>query len=83
MRLRAAWTLDVPKDGLYAIGASTTMCTVLRVDGKKVFSFLPDEAAKVRKSSDGYLGDPFFLKAGSHRLNLDYIVLTYNPIFKS
>ena len=80
MRLRASWTLDVPADGLYALGASATMYTALKVDGRNVFKFLPETNTQLQAAIDGFVGDPVQLTAGPHRLDVEQICLTGNGI---
>ncbi len=80
MRLRASWTLTIPRDGLYALGASSTEWLSLRVDGKQVYQFTPDSGSKLQAAVNGSVGMPLPLKAGPHRLDLEQIALTANPV---
>ncbi len=80
LRMKAEWILDLPQDGLYAFGASSPFHTILKVDGKKVFSFTPRNSEELRETMNGYLGEPQFFKAGRHQLKLENVILTFNPI---
>ncbi len=81
MRLTANWILNIPQDGLYSLGAAATLYTSLYVDGKKVFRLCgPENPQVLLASMDGSLGEPVFLKAGPHRLDVEQINFTWNPI---
>jgi hypothetical protein len=77
LRIRARWTLRIPKDGDYAFGASSSLPLWLRIDGKPVFSYVPmkrdeDEA----QGRDGWLGQAVALTAGDHVLELEQTQLS-------
>lgn len=77
LRLKASWVLRVPKDGDYALGASATIYTAIKVDGKPVFSYLPHERAFDEATGrDGWLGAPVYLKAGDHSIEVEQVALT-------
>jgi 4-amino-4-deoxy-L-arabinose transferase-like glycosyltransferase len=86
LRLRVHFKLEIPADGLYAFGASATPYSTLRIDGRRVFRFFPTSGEIYAKAREGILGDPIFLKAGSHRLDAEQFWLSptgnYNHVFR-
>jgi hypothetical protein len=85
-RLKGAWTLNIPAEGNYRFGASSTLYLSLKLDGKKIFTFIPDSPKVHDVAPAGVLGEPVFLKAGPHRLEFDQLTLSkignYNHVFR-
>lgn len=73
LRLRAQWVLRVPTDGSYALGASASVYTRVRVDGKTAFTYLPRLREQAENGRNGELGAPVELKAGDHRLDVEQV----------
>jgi 4-amino-4-deoxy-L-arabinose transferase-like glycosyltransferase len=76
-RLRASWGLSIPKDGMYCLGASSNITVKIKIDGKKVFRFNPETSTMSFSARDGLLGEPVFLKAGMHHLEVEQIMLSF------
>jgi hypothetical protein len=58
------------------VDKGATIYTTLSVDGKKIFTYLPDTGEKLQAGMEGSLSDPVFLKAGAHRLNVEQVMFS-------
>jgi 4-amino-4-deoxy-L-arabinose transferase-like glycosyltransferase len=81
LRLRATWRVMIPASGKYAFGASSSMYIHLNVDGKRVFRFLPTSSTMSESSRDGLLGNAIQLSAGSHRLEVEQVMMSNGDCF--
>jgi hypothetical protein len=81
MRLKAHWKLRIPADGEYAFGASSTYYLVIKIDGKKVFTYLPETREQHEAAREGYLGQPVYLKAGEYDFEFEQVALSSNGNF--
>jgi hypothetical protein len=81
MRLKCAMEVEIPKDGDYAFGASSTPSIWVKLDGKQVFRHLQGQECD-ETMREGRLGDPVPLKAGKHRLELEQAWLSPHGNFQ-
>lgn len=97
MRATLRCGLDIPKDGDYAFGASASVLTSIRIDGKVVFrrdgadpaareeaaKSIPDSKVKVGNEAErrGVLGAALHLAAGTHRFEIEQVIFNERPGF--